>query len=152
MINYKDIVATVNKVIKGETGNYAVPQNTTEQQPKYPFTTYTITSPYIAGRGAVEGDTVTESVEIVLSLTFVSDDRFQPPSMAQQVASSFKHPKIQTQLREQGVIFVRNDGFGNRDTFITIETEFRHGFDLRLRVQNTTIKESESIENIEIEM
>ena len=30
---------------------------------------------------------------------------------------------------------MRNDGFGNRDTFITIDTERRHGFDMRLRTR-----------------
>ncbi|MDK2600254.1 hypothetical protein QO179_20165 [Bacillus stercoris] len=75
---------------------------------------------------------LTEDIELVFSFTWVSNSHIEAISLAQQTAAYFKTAEARQKLHDNGLAWVRNDGFGNRDTFITIDTERRHGFDTRL--------------------
>lgn len=150
MIDYPLIVSSVNKIIKEETKQPVVPQNTTNKMPEYPFCTYTITSPYLAVSSAYEGETLTENVELVISLTWYAKNTLTAASYTQQTAAALKHPKHRQDLLTKGISVVKCLNFGNRDTFLSIDTEYRNGFDLRLRVLNSDTKEMESINTVEI--
>ncbi|MCY7919557.1 LIC_12616 family protein [Bacillus vallismortis] len=152
LLDYEKIVRIVIGMIKEKTGHIVIEADGIGKQPAYPFCTYTVTSPYLSQhRGVYEGGAITEDVDLVFSLTWCSNSHLEVVSLAQQTATYFKSVKAKQVLHDNGLAFIRTDGFGNRDTFITIETERRHGFDMRLRTRVIHEEENgEYFEGIEI--
>lgn len=151
MIDYKKIMTTINNIIIAESGGRpVVAQNNTNAQPKYPFCTYTITSPYLAVSSSYEYETLNEQVEIVISLTWSAKDVFDAASYTQRTAAALKHQKNRQILTENGITVVKCLNFGSRDNFLSIDTEFRNGFDLRIRVTNSDTKTMDYIEDVNI--
>lgn len=148
MIDYTSIIGALNRVIKAETNRPVVPQGSTQKQPPYPFCTYTVTSPYLPQTSIDDGETLTEDVEMVVSLTWCSEDAMEAASLAQQTATLLKLTATRQILADAGLVVVRTEGFGNRDTFISIETERRMGFDVRLRTRHSDSNPIEYIETI----
>lgn len=145
MIDYKSIATTVINMIKEKTNHNAIVENGTGKQPEYPFCTFTITSPYLSlHQGIEEEDTLIEDVDIIFSLTWISKSHYEAISLAQQTATYFKSRTGRETLADAGLVWVKNEGFGNRDTFITIDTERRHGFDLRLRTRTASKEDKET--------
>lgn len=149
MIDYEAIVTAVNRLIKTETGCPVVKQNSNSPQPPYPFCSYTITSPYLNAASFEKGETLTEDVEVVLSLTWSSKDDIEPIALAQKAATAFKHTSTRQKFFDLGLAIVRIDGFGSRDNLISIQTEYRAGFDLRLRVRHSESKAIDTIETVQ---
>ncbi|WP_367912495.1 phage neck terminator protein [Bacillus pumilus] len=138
MIDYESIISTVIGVIRDSTGHKVIMENGTGKQPAYPFCTYTITSPYIPQhRGIIEGDAITEDVDIFFSFTWHSDDAIEVISLTQQTATLLRTMKAKQVLYDKGIAFIQAEGTGNRDTFLSIENERRHGFDARFRIRVT---------------
>ncbi|QKJ39622.1 hypothetical protein HRJ37_05410 [Bacillus altitudinis] len=138
MIDYESIISTVIGVIRDSTGHKVIMENGTGKQPDYPFCTYTITSPYIPQhRGIIEGDAITEDVDIFFSFTWISDDAIEVISLTQQTATLLKTMKAKQVLYDKGIAFIKAEGTGNRDTFLSIGNERRHGFDARFRIRVT---------------
>lgn len=149
MIDYKAIVSAVNHELRKELPYIGIERMSTEKQPVYPFFTYTVTSPYLNVKTYRSGgETQTEDVEIVISYTWISEDSFEALSLAQQSASLLKATGTRQRLYEKGLAVVRIDGFGSRDNFISIEVERQVGFDLRLRIRHSDVKEMEAIETV----
>ncbi|MCL8470487.1 phage neck terminator protein [Bacillus subtilis] len=153
-MDYNNIIQTVLGLIREKTGHVVIVANGTGKQPAYPFCTYTVTSPYLPQhRGIEEQGVLTEDIELVFSFTWVSNSHIEAISLAQQTAAYFKTAEARQKLHDNGLAWVRNDGFGNRDTFITIDTERRHGFDTRFRTRfthgeaNAEVFDSVRIEN-----
>jgi len=149
LIDYKKIAITLNQVIKKNTGNITIVQtNQTDEQPDYPFASYGIISPYIPITSARVGDTTTEVVEMVFSYTFVALDAFDAMALSQKAASAFKLTATLQTLSDQNIAFVSILGTGSRDNFITIETERRYGFDIRVRVKHSDSAESDYFDKV----
>ncbi|MBH0171024.1 phage neck terminator protein [Fictibacillus sp. 18YEL24] len=150
MIDYESITATLNKLIKAETTYPVILHGANSKQPQYPFCTYTIISPFVQQSFIDQGDTFTQDVEIVISYTWVSDDPFKVLSLAQKTASFLQHSSTRQKLSDAKIAVVRIDGFGNRDTFLSIETERRTGFDLRIRIRTEDFRNLEVIETVNL--
>ncbi|MFB8733893.1 hypothetical protein ACEQPO_08045 [Bacillus sp. SL00103] len=58
-------------------------------------------------------------------------------SLTQQTATIFRTMKAKQVLYDKGIAFTKTEGTGNRDTFLSIENERRHGFDARFRIRVT---------------
>jgi hypothetical protein len=146
------IIANLSEVIKltSDIGSetFIVPQVSNDPRPPYPFGTYTITSPYLNVKRFEQGEDIIEDAEIVVSLTWHSLDQLESIQLAQKFATLFNHSAIKQRLNSYGVwiSIVRVEGFGSRDNFLSIKSEFRTGFDLRLRIRH---KEEYPIEYIE---
>ncbi|WP_353856439.1 hypothetical protein [Bacillus sp. Bos-x628] len=154
-MDYNSIIQTVLGLIREKTGHVVIVANGTGKQPVYPFCTYTVTSPYLAQhRGIEEQGALMEDIELVFSFTWISNSHIEAISLAQQTATYFKTGEARQKLHDNRLVWVRNDGFGNRDTFITVDTERRHGFDARFRTRvihgekNAEVFDSVRIENI----
>lgn len=150
MIDYKLIMSSIIKIIKADTGKPVVPQNNTNDMPAYPFCTYTITSPYLSVSSSYEDETLNETVEMVISLTWCAKDLFEAATYTQRTAAGLKHQKNRQILTENGITIVKCLNFGNRDTFLSIDTEFRNGFDLRIRVSSSDTREMDFIRDVNI--
>jgi hypothetical protein len=149
-IDYVSLISSIVKVIKAETQRPIVPQDTTEERPKFPYCTYTVTSPYLAKGTQYGGENLTEDVEVVISLTWISEESIEVLDLAQRTATAFKHQANRQTLADAGLSVVRLDGFARRDTFITIEYEKRMGFDLRVRTRHTETKAIDYFDEVQI--
>lgn len=155
MIDYRAIKATIVGHIKSHTQHEVVLQASNDPQPAYPFCSYTITSPYLPVSRAEQGEDIVEDVEIVFSLTWHSEDATEAQELAHKTAMAFTIRSAIQKLGDSGIAVVRLSGFQNRDTFLTIDSERRVGFDLRIRIRHVETDELgfetiETVETIEI--
>jgi mRNA deadenylase 3'-5' endonuclease subunit Ccr4 len=150
LIDYESITGILNNLIKAETTHPVMLQGIISKQPPYPFCSYTIISPFLPQSSIDQGETFTQDVEIVISYTWVSDDPFKVMSLAQKTASFLQHSSTRQKLSDAKIAVVRIDGFGNRDTFLSIETERRTGFDLRIRIRTEDSRNLEVIETVNL--
>lgn len=149
MIDYKSILTRIHRLVRAELSEMPiVEQATTEEYPPYPFATYTITSPYLNARTFLSSGVLTEEVEIVISYTWLSTDSFEATQLAQRMVTLLKMTKTRQLLNDAGIVIVRMDGFGSRDNFISIETERRTGFDLRIRVSHSVENDYDNIQTV----
>lgn len=151
MIDYKRIKRVMVGHINSFTGREVVLQASNDPQPAYPFCSYTITSPYLPVSRAFEGLDMVEDVEMVFSLTWHSQDATEAQELAHKTAMAFKTQAGTTALADSHIAVVRVEGFQNRDTFLTIDSERRVGFDVRIRIRHIETDESlETIETVEV--
>jgi hypothetical protein len=136
MIDYNDMIAAVTTTVKAATGFPVVVQGSNQQTPPYPYCAFTITSPYLSSVEMVTAEGIEEDVEVVFSLTWHCEDQVEALELTQKTATNFKKSSTIQKLGDRGLSVVRINGFGNRDTFITIDVERRYGFDLRLRTRH----------------
>lgn len=152
-IDYKDIVANVNKQMRLALKEIVVrEQQSVKQQLEYPFVTYSMVNPYLNAKNYRENDIyLRQSVDIVLSYTFYSLDSFEALSLAQTALTNFEQRGTRQELWEKNITIVDMTNVNNRDTFITVQTERRVGFDIRIRVNHISNKEINDIINVELE-
>lgn len=151
MIDYEEILKSVHSLVRPELGGLPiVEQANTEKAPKYPFGNYTITSPYLNARNFYSGGNMMEEFEMVISYTWLDINSFSTNSLAQRMVTFLKKMKTRQLLSDKGIAVVRFDGFGSRDNFISIQTERRTGFDLRIRVSHVVDDLYEDIATVNI--
>lgn len=150
MVDYQNALEAVIRHIVDGTGHKVILENQSATQPPYPFCTYSIPSPYLPQRTDYLGDAMGESVEFVVSLTWHSKSNYEALQLATQTVALFKSLGGRQVMGDAGLTVVRIDGFTNRDTFITILTERRYGFDLRLRTYASNIRPLEDITSVEV--
>lgn len=150
MIDYTHAMTALLGHIRAGTGKLVLLDATNTPQTAYPFCTYSIPSPYLPQRTDYIGDEMGEVIEFVVSLTWHSKNNMEALGFAQQTATLLKTLKGRQVLGDAGLTVVRLDGFTNRDTFLTIDTERRYGFDVRLRTYAKTVQPMEDIARIEI--
>lgn len=149
MIDYKNILTRIHRLVRAELSEKPiVEQATTEEYPAYPFATYTITSPYLNARRFLSGGVLTEEIEMVISYTWLSTDSFETTQLAQRMVTLLNKTKSRQILNDSGIVIVRMEGFGSRDNFISIETERRTGFDLRIRVSHAVENDYDNIQTV----
>lgn len=149
MIDYANILTRIHRLVRAELSELPfVEQATTEEYPEYPFATYTIINPYLNARTFLSNGVMTEEVEIVISYTWLSTDSFETNQLAQRMVTLLKKTKTRQILNDSGIVIVRMEGFGSRDNFISIETERRTGFDLRIRVSHATENDYDNIQTV----
>lgn len=149
LIDYKAILIAVHSLVRPELdGIDFVEQASPEEQPKYPFATYTIINPYLNAKVYRSSNLQEEDIEIVISYTFLSKDSFETISLAQRMASLIQSTYARQKLQDVGIAVVKVEGFGSRDNFISIQTERQTGFDLRIRVRNKETNVYDSMSTI----
>ncbi len=150
MIDHAQALQALISHIKTGTGKTVILENQSATQPAYPFCTYSIPSPYLPQRTDYIGDSMDEVVEFVVSLTWRSKQNTEALMLAQQTAMLLKTVSGRQKLGDAGLTVVRLEGFTNRDTFLTIDTERRYGFDARLRTYVKTVQPLEDIGSVEV--
>lgn len=149
-MDYTSALKTVITFVETTTGAKVILENQSAVQPPYPFCTYSIPSPYLPKRTDYVGDQMGEVIEFVVSLTWHSKSNVEALSLASQTATSLKTLGGRQTLGDAGLTMVSIDGFTNRDTFITIDTERRYGFDVRFRTYASNIRPLEDITSVEV--
>lgn len=137
MINIRDteiiIVNSLQKWLKIQ--GYECPvirSNQTAPIPKYPYISYTITTPVVSdakGYSISKDGTRYKSLVQVWSFTVQSDDDEEANNVALQAYDWFAAVG-NLYLSDNGIVPQRVRNVSNRDNLLTIEYEYRRGFDV----------------------
>lgn len=130
-------------------GCEVVRSNITNHIPAYPYVSYTITT--VQTRGGTYGDDGKHRfilARVTYSFTVQSDDDWQAFELAQKlhdwVEESGRH-----WLNDHGYVITEVGSISSRDNLITIEYEYRKGFDCVLNLMNYIEPTDEVIESFE---
>ena len=145
-----------NALIKGlhDYMNLLVIQSSTiGDMPKYPFVTYTVTSPYLR---LGQNEEYTEEVnstyqnrhvlhyERVFSFTIVSKDEDEAMDLCVKAIRYFSNDGV-LELKDKNIVIVEITNVAARDNFITIDYDRRYGFDVRIRLADEEVRETADI-------
>ena len=137
--------------IKKDLGLIAVKANQTGHVPPYPYASFSITS--IAESGGSYGRTEAEEFKpavITMSWTVQADNDTLCWEKAQALADWFR-VSGRAYLKDQGIAPLEVMDINQRDSLITIEYEFRKGFDVRFSAMNVLPSTGERIQTAEIQ-
>ena len=132
MIDYDGIRKAVVKGLKEYLGCPVVRANQNENMPEYPFIAYTITTLMSANNGTYgeyEDGTLRKSVTQTWSISALSDDSTKSVTLAVK-AREWLDRVGKLYLTENNVIVQSIGGITNRDNFLTVEYEYKNGFDV----------------------
>ena len=145
-----------NALIKGlyDYMNMLVIQSSTiGDMPKYPFITYTVTSPYLRlGVDEEYTEQVNDTIqnrhvlhyERVFSFTIVAKDEDVAMDLCMQAMRYFRNDGV-LELKDKGIAIVEISNVTARDNFITIDYDRRYGFDVRIRLADEEVRETADI-------
>lgn len=149
-MDYRHIKQIIIGHIKEKTGHLVILQASNDEQPAYPFCSYTLTSPYLPVSSAEYDGVLVEDIEMVFSFTWHSDDATEVQTLSHDTAMLFKLSQHRQALNDQGIVFVRVEGIQGRDTFLSVDNERRYGLDARFRVRHVEGSIGQIIEAVEI--
>lgn len=121
--------------------------------PDYPFITYTVTSPYLRlGYDEEYTEQVNSNIqnrhvlhyERVFSFTAVAKDEDVAMDTCMKAIRYFRNDGVLA-LKDEGIAIVELTNVTARDNFITIDYDRRYGFDVRIRLADEEIRETEEI-------
>lgn len=135
------------------TGLRIIKANTTAPVPPLPYGVYNVTSPYIKDAGMENeayidnGDSLTakreEQYKVTISFNIYAKDDETTIDLAMQVRQWFLfYGRDFIQSQNNAVVSVGN--IENRTTFLVDSYEYKHGFDVQLR-----LSDEQTMENID---
>lgn len=145
-----------NALVKGlhDYMNMLVVQSSTiGDMPKYPFITYTVTSPYLRlGQDEEYTEEVNSSYqnrhvlhyERVFSFSIAARDEDTAMDRCMKAIQYFRNDGVLA-LKDKGIVIVEISNVQARDNFITIDYDRRYGFDVRIRLADEEIRETTDI-------
>lgn len=159
MIQQAAINQTMLRMLEEYTGLVVVPSNTTKKMPAYPFISYTIintstkkgTYSVATEIENVDGEEVQTNTRYMpllqkWSFTIQSDNDAEAQHFALLCKDFFECAKYQ-ELADCDIIVADVGDITPRDNMLTIEYEYRKGFDVSIRLNNVTV----DTENVTIE-
>lgn len=152
MIDYEKIRLTIAKGLKEYLGCPVIRSNQNADPPDYPYVSYTITILESENKGTYEeheDGTDRKSVTQTWSITVLSEDSSESVILAQKARQWFD--RVGTiYLNDNDVIVQSVGAVSNRDNFITVEYEYRQGFDVVFSLVDEVNREIEYIEKVEL--
>ena len=139
------------RMLEEFTGLVVVPSNTTKKMPAYPYVSYTIintstkkgtysVSTEIENVDGEEIQTRTRYMPLLQkwSFTIQSDNDAEAQHFALLCKDFFEIEKYQ-ELADSNIIVADVGDITPRDNMLTIEYEYRKGFDVTIRLNNVTV-------------
>ena len=156
MLKLSEIRTPVLKGLKAFTGNTVIMADQATAPPAYPYYTLKITmvgDTIGQANESLAGDEVTmqQVMELNMSITSFSNKLDASFDNAFAALEWFKGLGSY-ELGDEGIVVVDVQPIQNRDTFINIDYERRHGFDVRLRVTKEAAFNVGYIEQVSVEM
>lgn len=154
-----DVIKAMIARIKQDTGIMIIKGNTTYKPPPLPYAVYNITSPYIKerGRGSVtqySDDTGSyekrsEQYRMTISFNAYAEDNETTMELAFKLHQWFLFLG-QTFLSDNNLAVYQVGNIEDRTTFLVDSYEYKHGFDVQLRLTDEQIRAIETIEKVNI--
>lgn len=154
MLKLNEVRTPILKGLKAFTGNTVIMADQTGKAPAYPYYTIkfitvseTIGQPNESTKQEmVQFDQVTELVVSVMSYSNLLDASFDNAYKALEWFKGIGHYV----LADEKIIVVKTDPISSRDTFINVDYERRHGFDVKLRVMTRSEYDVGTIERVTV--
>lgn len=131
MIDYDNMRRTVVSGLKKYLGCHVIRSNQNAEPPKYPYISYTVTQLMSANRGTYGeySDGIDRKpVTTTWSITALSNDNIESVTLANK-AREWLDRVGTTYLNDNGVICQSVGAVTNRDNVLTVEYEYKSGFD-----------------------
>lgn len=151
MIDYENLRKTVVKGLKEYLKCPIIRSNQNAEPPKYPYLSYTIITPMSENRGTYgeyDDGIARKSVTQTWSITVQSDDNNESLNLANKAKEWLDYAGT-TFLNDNNVVVQSVSNVSNRDNIISIEYEYKNGFDVFFNVFDEVTSNIETIENIE---
>ena len=132
MIDYNGLRNTVAKGLSEYTGVKVVRSNQNAPQPEYDFIQYTITTLKSENNGTYgeyEDGIMRKGVTQTWSISALSDDSTKSVTLADKAHEWFSRVG-KLYLNDNNVIVQSVGGITNRDNVLTVEYEYKNGFDV----------------------
>ncbi len=161
MIDYASIRAAIAEGLKSYVGCEVVMANQAATMPEYPYISFTVTTAMDANYGTHErhvyydesaedyGAVYVKQVGQVWSFTAQSDDSDEAAALAYKAHDWFDLVGRED-LSDIGVAVVRVQSITNRDSLLSIEYEYRCGFDVSLAIDNVIEIDEGTIEGVKL--
>lgn len=141
-----DIIKNMIAKAYQDTGLRIIQANTTAPKPPLPYAVYNITSPHIKDRGQPnmtpqerDGElylTYEEQYLTTISFNVYADKNESTIELAMKLRQWFLFVG-QEHLQDNGIAVVNVGNIENRTTFLVDSYEYKHGFDVQLRMTQT---------------
>ena len=152
MIKFRDIEITITEGLQKETDCYVIRANQTAPIPDYPYISYTITQPFSQKGGTYgiyDNGIKAKPVRQVWSFTVQSDNNIECLNLAAKCKNYFDI-KGKNFLNDFGIVVQSTGNVINRDNLITIDYEYRNGFDVTFSLMDIIEDEKETINIINL--
>lgn len=152
MVNYENLITTVVKGLKKYLDVPVIKGNQNAEPPKYPYVTYNIVTPTGNNRGTYgeyDNGVAIKPVTLTCSITIQSDNSMESLMLANK-AHDWLDFVGTTYLNDNDVIVQSVGTVSNRDNVLTVEYEYKNGFDCFFTCDDIVETEEETIERIDI--
>lgn len=153
MIDYQRLINTVVKGLYVFVGCPVIPSNRTAEPPKYPYISYTITTPSSANKGTWEeyADTARKQVTQIWSITAFSNDDIESLTLANKARDWLDYVG-RMYLKDRGITVQSVGAVTPRDNVLTVGYEYKKGFDCFFTCDDiVNMPEVETIETVEFD-
>lgn len=152
MIDFDNLRKTIVTGLKEYLSIPVIRSSQTSAPPAYPYCSYTITN--ISDRnngtwGEYDDGISRKPMVQTWSFTIQSDDNNEALNLTIKARDYFDLIGRDA-LAKQGFIVQTVGGVNNRDNLITIEYEYRHGFDVNFYMLNELKRDQEIVDDIEL--
>lgn len=138
MIDYESMWQVIVKGLSTYVGVAVIPSNQNAQPPSYPYISYTVTRPIGENKGTYsehEDGTACKEFTQTASFTALSDNELESVQLATKARAYFDYAGT-VYLNDNNVVVQSVGGVTNRDNFLTVEYEYRNGFDVFFNLQD----------------
>lgn len=149
MINYRQIETIIVEGLKTHLGCEVIMANQSSPIPKYPFVTYTVSTPRVENNGTYgefEDGVKRKEYQQIWSFTGQSDSDTESKMLAFSAHEYFSE-KAYYYLGDNGIAVQLVGNITCRDNFLTTGYEYRNGFDITIAFADEIILEEDN-ENI----
>ena len=131
--------------IQEKFGCAVVKSNITEHVPEYPYISFTMTGIRTQQRTYADAEMPYVPAEITYSWTVQSNDDDEALELAHGLHDWFEMTG-RMYLKDNGMVFTDVGGIVERDNMITLQYEYRKGFDCILHLMNYVDRDQEVID------
>ncbi len=153
MIDYKNIREAVCKGLKNYLKVPVIRNNQNKDPPSYPYVSYTVTTFSSANNGTYgeyEDGTDRKPVKQTWSITAQSDNNDESVTLAVKAREWLDHSG-KLYLNDKNVIVEQVTNITNRDSIITVDYEYKNGFDVVFVLfDEIKLTDKEYIESVEL--
>ncbi|MGN1456958.1 MAG: LIC_12616 family protein [Acutalibacteraceae bacterium] len=155
MIDYKSIRDVVCKGLKKYLKVPVIRNNQNEEPPEYPYVSYTITTLESQNKGTYgeyEDGIDRKAIKQTWSITVQSDNNDESVMLASKAREWLDHSGTRY-LNDNNIIVEQVGNITNRDNIISIEYEYKNGFDVVFWLYDETERpnKDEYIETAELQ-
>lgn len=129
----------IQRLVIGEMEKYCgcpfVPSNTTKEMPAYPYMSFSLIRDKLIGGTYSEGEKLYKALDLTYSFTVQAKSEQEAQIIAMK-ARDYLDEAGRLNFQEAGVVINNLTGITSRDNLLTIEYEYRRGFDAVIAVFN----------------